>query len=490
MRSYSPIIRISLILFFLTFLPGAARAVDFQTVLHEDEYHETLQKLFFEAETSINIVIDTIIINPFDPKNPINKLIETLLEAKQKGVSVRIILEDSHAPKNFITYRSLLERGIDVYFDTSKLLINSKAIVIDSHICVVGGSNWTPEAWRKNHAVAVILNSENMAVTIEDSISKLILEERPSFAGEEPKGILIPNDFLLLKKFGMEFITERANKPFDLYLALIKEAQEISSNEFLFDYEKYGKILSLKEEFFREFKNEEEKKEHYYNKIKEFLKVLENRYNLVEYDEAGSRITLLEQFGIDLSKPGKNSPCFVLPDKFWSAKFPHRLNLNAKYLYLVSLLEVKKSLKAPYWFSNEYILSSLYGLNPSSISAALEKLKEINLIEIARAPHVEGESKKKEKNVYYMNRIMTGEEFSGKIEEFKLKYGEDITIQAQKQAAELNDPNDLFIIKTFIGLIQKYGYSAVRGASTDTLRHEKGSNLRHISTTIDLLEKD
>lgn len=475
----------------MVILSSEAFPLEPRALLQESDYYETLHDLFSQAEGSIDIVIDAIVITPLTPDNPVNKLIESLIEARKRGVKIRVILEDTRSPKNFVAYRSLLEGGIDVYFDTSKLLINSKAIVVDSHICIVGGLSWSPDAWRKNHTLSVVLDSEHMAGVVEDSVSKLLLAEQSPFIVEErPKGILIPNDLLLLKKFGMRFVDERAEEQFDLYLLLIKEAQAKSDNELLFDYEGWGRMLGLEKKFFREFESEEEKKEYYNRKVKKAARFLRDRFRLIEYDEENDKVVLLKQFNIDLSRPDAANPCFVLPDKFWDAEMPHRLDLNAKYVYLASLLEAEKSARYPYWFGNESTLSDMYGLNLNTVSAGLDQLEEMNLIEIARAPAVKDEPREKDKNVYRINRIISQEEFNEKILEFEQEYGRDITEQAQKEASELNEPNDLYIIKTFINLIHKYGYPAVRRANIDTLHYERGSNLRHISTTIKLLEKE
>lgn len=480
---------ISSVIILLCLSSDVAFSADFQTLLQKEEYYQTLSRLFSESRASIDIVVDTIVIDPLDSANPINKLIKTLAEARRRGVRIRVVLEDPRSTENSIAYRYLLENGIDVYFDTSKLLISSKAIVIDSRICIIGSSKWSPDFWRQNSVLSVILDSEDMAKTVEDAIPEVVSTERTPFMEERPEGVLIPDDFLLLKNFGKRFLEERAERTFDLYLVLIKEAQEKSNNEFSSDYEKLGKSLCLEKEFFREFKNVEEKSEYYYERIKKILKVLDERYNLIKYDEVNNKVVVVKQFGINLHKPDESHPCFILSYKFWDAELPYRLNLNATYLYLISLLEAKKSAKAPYWFSNEHTLSNLYGLDSPTLASGLKKLEEVNLIEIAHAPDIKGESKKEARDVYRINPIMTEEEYNRKIEEFNLKYGQDITHQAQEQASEVNEPKDIFIIETFIHLIQKYGYSAVRRINVDTLHHQRSSSLRHIYIVAELLSK-
>jgi len=489
MKPHLIVIYLCFICFVIGIFVYPASANNFKTLFEENEYYTALHKLFSEAEESIDIVISAIVANPKDPQDPVNKLLGTLFEARERGVRVRVVFEDTTSSESFLAYRSLLESGVDVYFDASRVLVNSKMVVVDSHICVIGSPDWSADSWR-GKVVSAVLDSSDMAKVVSDSISKFPLAKQPSFIKEEAEGVLIPHDFLLLKKFGIRLMNERAENPFGLYLVLIKEAQEKGQNSFLLDYEKCGKRLYLEKDFFRSFKDSQEEKEYYYQRVKKILRVLRDRYNLIEYDESSDEVALLKQFDIDLAKPDATHPCFILPHKFWDDDFPHRLSLSAKYMYLVCLLEAKKSARSPYWFSNEYMLSELYSLNLHTVSSGLERLEEENLIEVARAPHLEGESFKDAKKVYCINQIVTDEEFKKRIEELSTKYGDDITKQAREQASELDESKDLLIIETFIHLIKKYGYLAVRRANVDTLNYKKGSSLRHISTTIKFLEKD
>jgi len=484
MKRYRVVICTSLTILFLC---NAAFSAEPRTLLEEGEYYRTLNELISKAETSIDIVIGTIVVTPADPENPVNKLMDSLIEARERGVRVRIILEDRGSSGNFFAYRNLLENGMDIYFDTSRLLINSKSVVIDSGVCVIGGLSWSPDSWKEGNAISVILDSKDMAEAVGNSISKLLLTESAPFVEEKPEGVLIPDDFLLLEKYGIKFIEERGNQSLDLYLSLIKEAQEKGTNELVFDYDKWGDLICLKEAFFREFESAEERSEHYKRRLMQILKILRDRFEFIEFDEKSGKVTLIEQFGLDLSGPGEAAHCFIIPYKFWDARYAYRLDLNTKYMYLVSLLEAKKSARSPYWFSNEYMLSDMYSLSLKSVTAGLHNLEHINLLEIASSPEeIEG----KPKNVYRNNKIITEDEFNEKIAEFEEAHSAKIVKQAREEATKLNEPNDLFIIKTFINLIWKYDYSLVRRANVNTLHYKRGSNLRHISTTIKLLEKE
>lgn len=489
MTKYYTGITICLTALVVVLFQGTGLSIEPQTLFQEEGYYQELHRLFSQAESSIDIVIDAIEVTPPEPHSHIDKLIELLLEAGGRGVRVRVILEDAKSPKNFIAYRKLLEGGLDVYFDSSKLLVNSKSIVIDSRICVVSGMSWTPEAWDKKNTIAVVLDSGEMAKTVGDSVSKLLTVERTPFIAERAEGVLIPDDFLLLKRFGRRLIEERANDAFDLYLFLIKIAQERAGTEFRIDYVKWGASLCSKRKTLKKFSNEEQKERFYHRTISTALTALSKRYGFVEYDKKGGKVTLPKLFDIDPGKSAETHPCFVLPYAFWEADIPATLPLEAKYIYLIALLESRKSERFPYWFSNPGMLSDFYGLSPHTVDAGLDRLEKMNIIEIARAPGAREASGKGERDVYRINRIIPKEEFDKRIEEFEREHGGELTEQARNEALQLNEPNDFLIIKTFIGLIKKYGYPAVRQANVDTVRHQRGSSLSCISTTIKMLEE-
>jgi hypothetical protein len=467
-----------------------ALPADVQTILRQEDYYQTLSKLFSESRHSIDIVIDMIRADPLDVGDPVHGLIEELIEAKKRGVDVRIIFERSPAPENALSYQRLLEGGITLYFDTSAVLINSRAIIVDSRLCVIGNPQWSPGTARKDSLVSVILHSGAMAREVENSITKVISTELTSIMEEQPPGTLIPDDFLIVNDYGKSLFKERANDEIDLYFALIKEAQENATETLTIDYEHYGTLLSLEKRFFRGFKDQEEKKTYHVERVRKILKVLHKRYHLIEYDEDTHTVIMQEQFGIDLSKPDASHPCFILPHAYWAAQLPHRLPLAVKYVYLIALLEAKKSANYPYWFSNEYHLAGFYGLDVQVLSKGLEQLHEENIIEIAHAPDAKGEPEEKPSHMYRVNRISTDEVFAKTIGSFEQQYGKDVTDRARKQARELNEPKDIYVVEAFIHLIRKYGYEAVRRASVNTLHYERGSSLRHISTTIKRLEND
>jgi hypothetical protein len=461
-----------------------------QTILHQDDYYRTLSQLFSESRDSITIIIDQIQSDLLDVGDPVNSLMGTLSEARKRGVDVRIIFEHTPSLKNERIYQHLLENGITVYFDTGSVLINSRAVVIDSRLCVIGNSQWSSEAARKRSAVSVILHSPAMAREVEDALAKVIATELTSGIEEQPSGTLLPDDFLVVNDYGKRLFKERASDEIDLYLALIKEAQVQGTKTLTVDYEYYGTLLSLEKRFFRGFNDQEERATYHFERVRKILNVLQERYQLIEYDSDAHTVLVRDQFGIDLSKPHTSHPCFVLPHTYWEAHVPHRLKQAAKYVYLIALLEAKKSPTYPYWSDEERRLADFYGVDVHTLSKGLRRLREENIIEIAYIPRSNGETQQRDRRLYRLNRIATDEVFAKAIGSLEEQFGKGVTDKARKQARELNDPKDIFVIEAFIHLIGRYGYEAVRRATINSVHNEHGSSLRHIVTTLTYLENE
>ena len=79
-----------LISFIFLFFPLNASA----EVLFGENYQQALHKHLTQAEKSITVAMYFIILEP-KGKGPINALVNDLIDAKNRGVSVKVILEDS-----------------------------------------------------------------------------------------------------------------------------------------------------------------------------------------------------------------------------------------------------------------------------------------------------------------------------------------------------------------------------------------------------------
>jgi len=442
-------------------------------ILIGSDYFPAVHKALSQAQHSIEVVMYLIIMDPQDTENPVNILINDLIAARKKKAQVRVILENEKFNENQFAFETLKKNGIDVYYDTPKTYLHTKAIVIDSRICILGSANWSRTAFYNNHEVSIILDSEETAKAIKESLSHIILDKIPPVPTEK-KGLLLPEDFLFSPRAGRRMVKDRADKAFDLYLLFLKESQTTKSDVLKLDYERYAQLLGYKAP------PNVNKTEYYYEKLRRPLKRLQRRYGLLKYDARKKEIILLKSPTQDY---------LALPFKYWEYNLPERLSLRAKYLYLISLLEARKSVKNPYWFRSQKDLSKIYGLSDYTISLGLLELEREDIIEVLRGERTEEEFGQRQANIYQVNTLISPEEFQRRIDSLREKYGAEITLQAQSLSSQLNEPKDLTKIEIYIHLIKDYGYETVKKANEKASRYKKGSALHHITTTIKLLKE-
>ena len=62
-------------------------------VILGSQYPYVLEELISKAEKSISVMLFYISFNPNNEKSPVNKLVNLLIEAKKRGVDVKVIMD-------------------------------------------------------------------------------------------------------------------------------------------------------------------------------------------------------------------------------------------------------------------------------------------------------------------------------------------------------------------------------------------------------------
>lgn len=94
-------------------------------------------------------------------------LADALIEAKQRGVSVKVVLEPSVYQNSAIS-EYLLNGGVDVNWASKKFHnTHSKFAVFDSRIVIVGSTNWSKNALMYNREASVIIFSKEISERFE-----------------------------------------------------------------------------------------------------------------------------------------------------------------------------------------------------------------------------------------------------------------------------------------------------------------------------------
>lgn len=138
-------------------------------ILNNQDYFEAVHEALSKAKDSIYIVMYEARYYRRYYSTPTNDLIEDLSKAKERGVKVIVILEqskdfgESNSKKNFETGEFLKNRRVEVYYDDLYTLTHNKLIVIDCYITIVGSTNWSYYALSKNNESNVLIKSKEVA---------------------------------------------------------------------------------------------------------------------------------------------------------------------------------------------------------------------------------------------------------------------------------------------------------------------------------------
>lgn len=357
----------------------------FGGILTGKAYHAALHDQLSQAEKSITVVMYFIILEP-DGTGPINELVNDLILAKQRGIAVKVVLEDSKLTENRLAYELLRKNGIEVNFDTRNQLLHIKAVIIDDRYVFVGSANWSRAAIEHNYEVTNFTDSAQDALTLNQYIAAIPVQDKDILL--PITGIPILNNFLLSRQAGPKLVKSQADKQFDLYLLLNKIKHDLKQENIIINYDDLAvqmgyiapKILGK----YRDHHN------YFYERIHRSLVRLKG-YGLINYEK-----------GIVSFKTNKSAKPIIIPEQYWEYNYPAKLSMRAKYLYLICLSESLRSSRYPFWFRSQKHLAKLYHISDTTISLGLQELEQKGIIKVNRDKLNPDNFRERLANVYEM----------------------------------------------------------------------------------------
>jgi phosphatidylserine/phosphatidylglycerophosphate/cardiolipin synthase-like enzyme len=137
-------------------------------VLTDRDYPPKVLDLLSRAQDSIHIVMFSANYQT-DPKYidaNVNKLLNQLVSARNRGVDVKVIMDD-WPEGNDKTANYLEKNNIEVTIIDSDGSMHAKLIIIDGEIIVVGSTNWSYHSVDKNNEANVIIKNKRVAEEFE-----------------------------------------------------------------------------------------------------------------------------------------------------------------------------------------------------------------------------------------------------------------------------------------------------------------------------------
>jgi competence protein ComEA len=150
-------------------------------LLRDATYFYFVKKLLMTASKSIRIVM---FFFRFDEKEkekyPTYEYLMALVEAKSKGVDVKVILdhqaEGDSKPSTLINTNALeflRKHGVPVTFDIEDVATHSKLVLVDDAHVVVGSHNWTAGSFFAYHDVSIYVHSAKLFETYTQHFDSL-----------------------------------------------------------------------------------------------------------------------------------------------------------------------------------------------------------------------------------------------------------------------------------------------------------------------------
>jgi len=164
-------------------------AQDRATSLMDQDYFPLVHEALQEAKESIYVVMHIMEIDVGIKDNPAEVLVQDLIDAHQRGVKVKVIL-DKNLPeveevlggyervgnKNDNAYKLLKSKGLNVTFDSPDVITGSCVVVIDSYISIIGSTYWSYQGLVENFESSSMIESKEVAKVRMDYIHKIEAE--------------------------------------------------------------------------------------------------------------------------------------------------------------------------------------------------------------------------------------------------------------------------------------------------------------------------
>ena len=134
-------------------------------------YYDAAHKIISGAEESVHIVAFEIKYYRQQPGSRQNAIIEDLIEAKKRGVDVKVLVDEYSTNNN--AHSKLRQNGIPVIVDDNKTTTHAKLIIVDGKATLLGSTNLSYFALEKNNEANILIEDRKTAQHFERYFQQL-----------------------------------------------------------------------------------------------------------------------------------------------------------------------------------------------------------------------------------------------------------------------------------------------------------------------------
>ena len=348
------------------FLPAGIKDIS------DRKYEDAVIQLLDSAKDSIVISMYSISLGT-DTRNPVKLLLNDLLEARARGVSVTLYLNTRFRDSNkggtpfskSPIFKKLENAGVVIYFIPSNRRLHDKLIVVDSRYVVEGSANWSISALKNNFESSTLIDSSDLARVKLARLENILIVSKPrdkkpytpAYIENLPKSLTVPKEFILNKKYLSRMVTSYDKRAMDIYLLLLAHSQAIDKREFFVSLEAMALSLGMP----RSWKDTALRRQ-----VIKSLKKLQSRYHLINIKFFYGRDAAVSLIDIPDGSFAISSYSIIQIES-------SQLTMRLKFLLLIEAL-LKDEGKDLYSISKT-ALAKRFNVNVSTIKAAFSDLK-------------------------------------------------------------------------------------------------------------------
>ncbi len=140
-------------------------------VVNDRDYTAEVVYEIENADYSVHVSVYSLDYYLKYPHSDANKIMKALGDAHDRGLDVRIIVDEY--PKSADGMAYLIERGVSIKYDGNAQSTHTKLAIIDSDTVFVGSTNWRYYSLEKNHEANVVLYSFEIAQEFEEYFEEI-----------------------------------------------------------------------------------------------------------------------------------------------------------------------------------------------------------------------------------------------------------------------------------------------------------------------------
>ncbi len=375
------------------------------------------------------------------------RLLDALVEAKGRGVEVRVVLDRNAVwiekrNKNAVAYRYLQERGVTVFYDDENKLTHAKALVIDGKTVILGSTNWSEGALTRNAEANLLVRSEGLAREMLGNFKE------PAPRAGSGDVVRVPWAFLNNRKLLGRMASGRDEGAFDLYLFLLKSFDGNGEGKVVLNYPAAAGAIGIGLE----------RKGVYQDALREVLSRLQDRYRLISFTFMKNRdpVILLKAMGEEFVET---------PAAYWDWGWSRRLALSGKVMLLLGMRYSSFSPMEPVWFRSQESLSGTHGISRHFINDGLLSLRRHNLIEVQPDRLNPASFGNRKANKYTPNPLYDPQELEKAFQALEQRYGQNKLQRAAGILHLIYEDSDARAAERLILLEEEFGPEAVREAA-------------------------